>query len=139
MLMCYWRWERLQLTKNFKTTEFRSRDYPVILIDTELLKVLQGIRDAFGKPVNINSGFRSQNHNTDVGGSYNSAHLMGKAADISIPNVPAKQIAQVASALYGKKIAIGLHEKEDYVHIDVLYSGNWYREKLSNKVVNFND
>lgn len=44
---------------------------------------LDGIREKFGKPVKVNSGFRSPAVNVAVGGSKTSAHLKGLAADIA--------------------------------------------------------
>lgn len=46
--------------------------------------VLEPLRKAIGKPINISSGFRSQALNKAVGGVYNSQHLKGQAADIDI-------------------------------------------------------
>lgn len=125
------------VSTNFKVKEFKSRTCPVVFIDGELIRVLQGLRAVLGCPINVNSGYRTETHNKAVGGSTNSAHLLGKAADISCGAITAKKVAQVAYRTYGKQIAIGLHEKENYVHIDVLYRGNFYKEKVTNKVKAF--
>ncbi len=45
--------------------------------------ILQPLRDALGKPLVINSGYRSPELNIAVGGSKNSQHLRGEAADIA--------------------------------------------------------
>lgn len=126
-----------RLTNNFKVKEFKSRGESQVFISRPLVEVLQQIRTYIGYPININSGYRTMTHNTSVGGSKNSAHLIGLAADISSPNVSASQIAHVACGLFGKTIAIGLHTDYNYVHIDILYPGNWYKNSLSNKVVSF--
>lgn len=44
--------------------------------------VLQPLRDAWGKPLKVNSAYRSLLVNTRVHGSRNSYHLRGLAADI---------------------------------------------------------
>ena len=49
--------------------------------------VLQPLRDAIGRPVYINSGYRSKRLNARVGGVANSRHLQGKAADIHCDNL----------------------------------------------------
>ena len=55
--------------------------------------VLQPLRDHLGKPVVINSGFRSQAVNMAVGGAKNSQHTKGEAADIKCKDFPfAKKI-----------------------------------------------
>lgn len=46
-------------------------------------KVLQPTRDEYGKPITVNSGFRSYLVNKDVGGVDASQHRKGEAADIS--------------------------------------------------------
>jgi hypothetical protein len=45
---------------------------------------LDFLRRAWGAPVLVNSGWRCRAHNTEVGGSQNSRHLIGCAADIRI-------------------------------------------------------
>ena len=45
--------------------------------------VLDPARQAFGGPVYVNSGFRCEKHNAEVGGVKNSQHLSGEAADIT--------------------------------------------------------
>lgn len=46
--------------------------------------VLQQARDDYGKPMHVNSGFRSEKLNAKVGGKKNSYHLKGMAADIHV-------------------------------------------------------
>lgn len=126
-----------QLTKNFKVNEFKSRNCQVTFIQTELVDILQKLRTKLNTPVNVNSGFRTYTHNKAVNGSTNSAHLLGCAADISTSKYSAEQLAKELYNMFGNKIAIGLHTKENYVHIDTIYRGNFYKETLSNKVSKF--
>lgn len=44
---------------------------------------LQQIRDAFGQPIKVNSGYRTLEVNKAVGGAKASAHMRGLAADIT--------------------------------------------------------
>jgi uncharacterized protein YcbK (DUF882 family) len=45
-------------------------------------QVLDPLREAYGKPIRVNSGYRCPRLNTLVGGSINSQHMRGEAADI---------------------------------------------------------
>lgn len=45
-------------------------------------QVLDPAREALGKPLVVNSGFRCPLHNKTVGGVYNSQHVKGEAADV---------------------------------------------------------
>lgn len=57
-------------------------------------KVLQPVRDHFGKGVKVNSGFRHPEVNAKVGGSKTSDHCRGQAADIEIPGVANAELAE---------------------------------------------
>jgi zinc D-Ala-D-Ala carboxypeptidase len=57
-------------------------------------KVLQPVRDHFGKGVKVNSGFRHPEVNAKVGGSKTSDHCRGQAADIEIPGIPNAELAE---------------------------------------------
>ena len=48
--------------------------------------VLDPVRSRFGKPIYVNSGFRSATLNATIGGAKNSQHMEGKAADITAGN-----------------------------------------------------
>ena len=45
-------------------------------------RVLDPLREAYGRPVYVNSGYRCPKLNNLVGGSPNSQHMRGEAADI---------------------------------------------------------
>lgn len=48
----------------------------------ELLGILDGLREFYGKPIRISSGYRCATLNKLVGGSPTSAHVIGYAADL---------------------------------------------------------
>lgn len=82
----------MQLSKNFTLAELTvtqvSAENEPSLVQIEALRklvenVLQPLRDTYGKPIRINSGFRSLAVNKKVGGSATSAHCKGEAADLS--------------------------------------------------------
>ncbi len=57
-------------------------------------KVLQPVREHFGKSVTVNSGYRSPESNAAVNGSKSSDHCKGQAADIEITGVANADLAQ---------------------------------------------
>lgn len=106
------------LTKNFKVREFACKDgSDVIFISMDLVEVLQKIRDHFGKPVNINSAYRTPTYNKKVDGATQSQHLYGMAADISISGVSPKEVAAFAETLLPKTGGIGIYGS--FTHVDV--------------------
>ena len=69
---------------------------PDIVVNLQTLceKVLQPVREHFGKPVTVNSGYRCPKLNKAIGSSSKSQHTKGLAADIEIPGVSNKELAE---------------------------------------------
>ena len=68
---------------------------------------------AVGVPVVITSGTRCRRHNAAVGGVYNSLHLTGSAADISIP---ALSLDTCCLATLGRYVA-RLHAIDEHARV----------------------
>ena len=77
--------ERKEKMKYFSYKEFDSPDSKGSgeLMDLEFLSMLDAARKIYGKPMRINSGYRTESHNKKIGGVSKSSHLKGLAADIS--------------------------------------------------------
>jgi uncharacterized protein YcbK (DUF882 family) len=69
----------------FKLEEFDSPDEPGSgsNMHEEILHMLDAVRKKYGKPIKINSGYRTVDRNKKIGGVKNSSHLKGLAVDIS--------------------------------------------------------
>lgn len=75
-------------------TSFEVRDAIKVLVDT----VLQPLRDAWGKPLHINSGYRCPELNSEVGGMPTSQHVKGEAADVACDNPV--ELARLAASMH---------------------------------------
>lgn len=104
-----------KLSNNFKVREFACKDgSDKILIDSDLVELLQKIRNNFNKPVKITSGYRTVEHNKKVGGEKNSYHLKGQASDFQVVG-----INPILVAMYCEKInAGGIGVYKNFTHID---------------------
>ena len=116
-----------KLAPGFKVREFRCRDgSDVVMIDQTLVVLLQAIREHFGKPITITSGYRTAAHNAAVGGAKSSQHLLGRAADFYVEGVPVATVAAYAETLLPGRGGIGRYPKDakhptrktGWVHID---------------------
>lgn len=109
------------LSANFRVKEFACKDgSDPIFVDSDLVDLLQKIRDHFGKPVNINSAFRTASHNAkQKKASRYSQHLYGKAADIWLAGVSVDTLAAYAETLLPNKGGIGRYYTDNFVHVDV--------------------
>lgn len=106
-----------QLSKNFKVKEFACSDgSDPVFIDSELVTILQKIRNHFGKSVTITSAYRTPGKNKACGGTTYSQHLYGRAADIKIKGIAPKTVAAYAEKLMPKSGGIGIYKT--FCHID---------------------
>ena len=89
----------LRLSVHFRLREFTKSitaerlslinepDHEKILAMKHLCReVLEPLRQHYGKPIRITSGFRCEALNMAVGGVGNSQHMLGEAADLSVPS-----------------------------------------------------
>ncbi len=69
---------------------------PGVITNLQVLceKVLQPVRDHYARPVVINSGYRCPKLNKAIGSSSKSQHIKGMAADIEIPGLSNKELAE---------------------------------------------
>lgn len=76
-----------ELTKSNTASRLKINNSPDDEAKTKLKKlandVLQPIRDVYGKPIKVSSGYRCLKLNEKVGGAVNSQHTKGEAADIT--------------------------------------------------------
>lgn len=119
----------MRLSEHFDSSEFACHcgcDYKSYgaEISPRLIQVLERIRHYLGDiPLEINSGVRCPAHNANVGGVYNSRHVIGDAADIALPEgLDSTYLADVAK----KCGADGIGIYEWGVHVDMRgYSSRW--------------
>jgi len=107
------------LSEHFERWEFACRcGCGLDTVDAELIAVLEDLRACLrGRPITITSGCRCLVHNLQEGGSPDSEHTRGKAADIRIDGVPASTVADCLEDKYPGRYGIGRYDWG--THIDV--------------------
>lgn len=136
-VITYKKSDRIQLSKNFNSYEFRCGlgrpcSCQTTLIDKKLVEILQMIRDHWpGHAVHITSGYRCPAYNRSVGGATGSYHSKGMAADITVDGVAPREVAKYAESI--GVLGIGLYETQAdgfFVHIDTRTAKSyWYGQK----------
>ena len=107
-----------QLSINFRVKEFACKDgSDPVFICPELVVLLQNIRNHFGKPVSIHSGYRTAEYNKKVDGAVYSQHQYGTAADIKVAGATPKEVSAYVEKLMPNKGGIGIYGS--FTHVDV--------------------
>lgn len=123
----------MKVTAHFTVEEFAqharrgfdAKPYPEAWIDTRLRPlcgVLEWVREAVGAPIVIVSGYRSPGYNQEIGGARQSQHVCGRAADIRVACMSARQLHAVVLNLYRRDAlpalgGLGLYPS--FVHVDI--------------------
>lgn len=105
----------------FDTRELASKDgapspYGEQQVRSELLFLLNRIRTKWGRPIIVNSAYRSPAHNAAVSGVENSYHVKGLAADIRPESLDdLSELQDLCLELNGDG-GVGLYNT--FVHVD---------------------
>ena len=112
-----------QISKHFNLREFQSPDTGEVKINSKLIEKLELLRQRFGRPVIINSGYRTPEHNAKVGGSKNSLHVQGKAVDIrKVEGYTIDEMAELAEEIGFD----GIGKYNWGIHVDIRgYKARW--------------
>ena len=125
--------DKNKVTKNFTLSELVASDTATRMgIDNSpddkatanlrllATSILQPLRDKYGKPITVTSGYRCKALNKAVGGVSTSQHLKGEAADLVTDDV--KALFNLAKKMVeGGQIQVGqlIDEYGRWVHISL--------------------
>lgn len=120
----------MKLTDNFTLAEFTESqtasrrgfdNTPPAEVMPNLIrtaKLLEQVRKAVGKPINITSGYRSKQLNDAIGSNDRSQHRVGCAADFKVAGMTPDEVVQaiVATDIQYDQL---IREFDSWVHISV--------------------
>lgn len=113
----YSKFEKRNLTLGLSHEEFRCKcnydDCTFTLVNYRLLTAYKNLRKHWGAPLIINSGFRCQAHNLNVGGVRDSWHKKGSAIDIRPTSGRIEDLYFLADKFFDLVIH---YQKEGFIH-----------------------
>ena len=98
--MKYFSIEELTASTEARKMGIDNTPTPEVVVNlTELVEaVLDPLREKYGRPIHVSSGYRCPRLNKAVGGAANSQHTTGEAADIYVSR--ARELAELFSLIY---------------------------------------
>lgn len=120
-LLVWKRGDNIQLSEHFSSEEFECpcgvcQDQ---MISPTLITKLEKVREDFKEPINVNSGYRCEDHNKAVGGFPNSSHKNGLAADICPKHKTVETLDDLYDLCYTEFDNIGNGRNKGFIHVDV--------------------
>lgn len=130
-----------ELCKSNTAIKNKIDNHPTPQIEDNLKALIEEcldpIREKFGKPITVTSGYRCPKLNRLVGGKPNSQHLKGEAADlVGDTNAKTREIFEIAKKLgnYDQLLYERNSRGSIWVHISYKKAGNRH-QCLDNYVV----
>jgi len=112
-------WQEFFTAQDIQEAQSRGIDL-VVLLDMRMVNKLQMIRNHFGNPVTITSGFRSFEHNQKIGGAKYSQHQYGRAVDFVVKDI---EPHDVQTWIQEQGWTGGLGLGKNFTHYDIAERG----------------
>ena len=103
---------------NFHEAEFRCRHTGEARMVPEFMARLQRLRDAYGKPMQITSGFRHRTHPIEARKATPGAHSLGRACDVAVTGADAIRLIVLAAELGFTGIGVQQKGEGRFIHLD---------------------
>lgn len=127
-----------ELTKSSTAQRLHINNNPTQEVKDNLNKLIDNIldplRELYGKPIIVNSGYRCTKLNKAIGGAKNSQHLVGQASDIRTVQNTKESNKELFDLIKNSKLPFDqLINEYDYNWVHVSYSPRNRRQVLTIK------
>lgn len=102
---------------HFRLYEFEDPTTKEVILHETIANILNLVRDEYGKPISLSSGYRTEKHNAEVGGQPDSKHPKGEAIDMVVLHEDFTTLEKILSR-YTHLIQIV--RKADHIHIELI-------------------
>ena len=108
---------------NFKAEEFNCSHCGENKMTPEFMGKLQSLRNAYGKPMRVTSGYRCPKHPIEAKKAAPGAHASGCACDIGVEGADAHRLLKFAMILGFTGIGVQQKGTGRFIHLDTLTTG----------------
>lgn len=107
------------MAKYFSDSEVSCSHCGESKMSPEFMDVLDKLREAYGKPLRVTSGYRCPEHPIEARKASAGAHSTGKAIDLAVERGEAYEVLEIAMGM-GVFTGIGIQQKGSgrFIHLD---------------------
>ena len=111
------------LAPNFKAEEFNCSHCGKNEMQQQFMNKLQALRNLYGKPMVITSGYRCPKHPIEAKKAKPGAHASGCACDIAVVGADAHRLLKLAFQMGFTGIGVQQKGNGRFIHLDTLEGG----------------
>ena len=104
---------------NFSEEEFKCSHTGLCIMAPNFMELLQKIRDVYGKPMTITSGYRHKTHPIEARKAKPGEHTLGTCADVAVRGGDALDLLKVALSLGATRIGVQQKGAGRFLHIGI--------------------
>jgi uncharacterized protein YcbK (DUF882 family) len=105
---------------SFQAIEFDCKHCGKNEMKPEFMEKLQELRNLYGKPMRISSGYRCPKHPIEAAKKTSGAHSTGMAADIGVDGKAAHEVLTLAMQLGFTGIGVQQKGTGRFIHVDTV-------------------
>lgn len=109
---------------NFRESEFACKHTGESKMEPAFMERLQTLRIAYGKPMQISSGYRSPSHPIEAAKAKPGAHSSGRACDVVVRGADALKLVELAIKHGFTGIGVNQKGASRFIHLDDLTSAD---------------
>jgi uncharacterized protein YcbK (DUF882 family) len=102
---------------NFSAAEFACRHTGDCRMRVEFMDALQRVRDLYGAPMIITSGYRHRSHPVEARKATPGEHTLGMAADVAVSGADAVLLLHIALDMGFERIGVQQHGAARFLHL----------------------
>ncbi len=108
---------------NFSESELRCSETGECRMQANFMQKLQALREAYGKPMAITSGYRAPQHSVEASKSAPGTHTRGLAVDIAVSGQDCYDLMKLAMEHGFTGIGVAQRGSGRFLHIDTYKGG----------------
>jgi len=110
--------------KFFSEAEFKCSHCGASKMDQGFVDKLNILRESYGKPLRVTSGYRCPDHPVEIKKASSGAHTSGRAVDLAVQGADAYKLLDIAMRMGFKGVGVQQKGTGRFIHLDDWQSPN---------------
>ncbi|RLE07387.1 peptidase M15 [Candidatus Aerophobetes bacterium] len=105
------------ISQHFRLLEFEDHRTREVKIDPRIVVFLEYLRTVLGRPIFVTSGYRTPETNREIGGAWDSRHMLGRAVDFTVDVKDLAKVGEMCRKIGFTGVEVDLDR--NYIHAEI--------------------